>query len=213
MHTFCVRTHHATSCHCIVNLLQYRQKAELGDYGSFTMTIYEDGTMDYEADIKLANQLFSPGATRKYHLHSGFLGNDATVGAKTPGDDTSGVCGGSFTLGHYDPFEACGPASTATKTPPEGGTSCTPVENYCSDKSDSVLVNGQAADACEVGDLSGRFGALPTTNKFIITKEGVNCPGCYDDYVGNEDASFKTWGSIVFHNGSPRVLCGNLVEV
>ena len=202
-----------------MNLIQYQQKAELGDYGSFTMTIYEDGTMDYEADIKLANQLFSPGATRKYHLHSGFLGNDATVGAKTPGDDTSGVCGDSFTLGHYDPFEACGPASTATKPPSEGGTGCTTDTDYCSDKSDGVLEGGQAAGACEVGDLSGRFGPLPTENDFIITEEGVGCPGCYEDYVGTDEdsseegASYKTWGSIVFHNGSPRVLCGNLVEV
>ena len=199
-----------------MNLIQYQQKAELGDSGSFTMTIYEDGTMDSKADIKLADQLFSPNTTRKYHLHSGFLRNGATFGAKP--EETQDVCGPTFTLGHYDPFVACGPASTAKSDAPEG-TGCAPDENYCSVKSDSVLVNGQAVGACEVGDLSGCFGPLPTENDFIITEEGVGCPGCYEDYVGTDEdsseegASYKTWGSIVFHNGSPRVLCGNLVEV
>ena len=63
------------------------------------MTIYEDGTMDYEADIENAGELFSLGATRKYHLHSGFLGEGATVGAVA--DETDNVCGGSFTKGHF----------------------------------------------------------------------------------------------------------------
>ena len=175
------------------------------------MTIYKNGTMDYTADIKLANMLFVPGSeTRKYHLHSGFLGEGATVGAVA--DDTDNVCGGSFTKGHYDPFVACGGASTAKSDPPVG-KSCDPSPTYCSDKSDDVLEEGQDAGACEVGDLNGRFGALPKGPEFTVTKTGVACPGCFADYVGSKKATYKTWGSIVFHNGSPRVLCGNLVEV
>lgn len=196
------------------------QVADLDKYGSFTMTIYEDGTMDYTASIKKANSLFSNGSTRKYHLHSGFLGDlpkGKTVGVKKTAD----ACGASFTYGHYDPFSACGGASTAKSAPPLG-TGCSPdTDNYCTNKSDDVLEAGQSDDACEVGDLSGRFGALPGGTAFTVTKTGVSCPGCYDDYVGsassssdvNDGATYKTWGSIVFHNGSPRVLCGDLVEV
>ena len=176
--------------------------------------------MDYEAKIKKANELFT--TTRKYHLHSGFLGDlpeGETVGVK----ETADACGSSFTYGHYDPFEACGPASTATKPAPLGTSCPTPDVAYCSNKSDDVLVveGGKAGPgACEVGDLSGRFGTLPGGNAFKVTEKGVACPKCYEDYVGSADssdvnggASYKTFGSIVFHNGSPRVLCGDLVEV
>ena len=188
------------------------QVADLDQYGSFTMTVYDDDTMDFEVDLKKADDLFDPGEVRKYHLHSGFVGGDAgfAVGAKTGAAD----CGAEFTLGHYDPFSACGGASTAKSNPPEG-TTCTPnTDGYCTNKLDSVLEDGQGACACEVGDLSGRFNALPNDNTFTVSKEGVACPGCYKDYAskGNDKPSYETWGSIVFHNTGPRVLCGNLVK-
>ena len=191
------------------------QVADLDQYGSFTMTIYDDDTMDFEVDLKKADDLFDQGEVRKYHLHSGFVGGDAgfAFGAKTGAAE----CGGDFTLGHYDPFSACGGASTANSDPPVG-TSCTPdtddLFGYCTDKSDDVLEDGQDEGACEVGDLNGRFGALPNASTFTLAVYGVDCPDCYNDYVGVEGTpSHKTWGSIVFHNGAPRVLCGDLIEV
>ena len=188
------------------------QVASLGAYGSYTMTVYDNDTMDYKVDLKSVDSLYTIGNARKYHLHSGLVGGDNKFAANplTGAEE----CGGAHTLGHYDPFAACGGASTAQYAAPVG-TSCTNEEDYCTKKSDSVLKLGQSVGACEVGDLNGRFGFLPPSDDIVVESEsGVACPGCYNDYVGAKGTpSYKTWGSIVFHNGGPRVLCGDLIEV
>jgi hypothetical protein len=69
---------------------------------------------------------------------------------------------------------------------------------------------------CEVGDLSGKDGQLiidgdgnaSRENAFPDPLAAINA-----QYVeARVSASFDKWGSIVFHNGSPRVLCAKIFK-
>jgi hypothetical protein len=182
----------------------------LKDYGTVTLTVDGD---EFDMDIKLKNiddDMFPAEANKSvlaYHLHSGQVGsNMKAVGALA--DGSADLCGPSYTLGHYDPEEACGKASTAKSASPVG-TGCDP---------DGYPVDGKY----EIGDLSNRYGKVVEIEDGKGEKEiddGI-CPDCDDDYLENpkkDIATYETWLSIVFHasegaNNGKRLLCANFVR-
>jgi len=199
--------------------------ADLGEYGEVTMLVDGD---EFDMDINLENingDMFPTGAQAPdpsvlaFHLHSGQVGrNMKAVGAFADGSED--LCGPSYTLGHYDPEDACGPASTAKSAPPVG-TSCDP------DADGGYVCDEEANQSgCEIGDLSGRYGKVDIDVAGEGEKEidDGSCPGCDGDYLENpeeeDSATYETWRSIVFHafdatggeNNGKRLLCANFVR-
>ena len=161
---------------------------------------------EFDMDINLENindDMFPEGTDSSvlaYHLHSGRVGrNMKAVGAFA--DGSADLCGKSYTLGHYDPTLACGPASTG-----QG-------DGLCVGKPDYPTVG------YEIGDLSNIHGKVDIDDDGEGEKsiDDGNCPDCDGDYLENpkkEDATYETWLSIVFHatggvNNGARVLCAN----
>lgn len=71
-------------------------------------------------------------------------------------------------------------------------------------------------DQCEVGDLSGKYDAVAIQEAGWGYKAVQNDPLPALDYhyvSGTTMNPPNRFSSIVFHNGSPRVLCGKLVQV
>jgi hypothetical protein len=131
-----------------------------------------------------------------YHIHSYW--DDSAASGK------GASCAPNMTGGHYDPRLACNNATNeqaaciaANKTSSLGYTYlCTP-EVYHANPS-----------ACEVGDLSGKFGKIypyNTSNTFTDT-----IPPLISDYM---NPSGHIWSSIVIHCGSTRISCAHIVEV
>ena len=71
-------------------------------------------------------------------------------------------------------------------------------------------------DNCEVGDLSGKSGPLVVDSDGNASGESAfpdPLAAINAQYVdARVSASFDKWGSIVFHNGSPRVLCAKIFK-
>mmetsp|Transcript_3963 Transcript_3963/g.6202 ORF Transcript_3963/g.6202 Transcript_3963/m.6202 type:complete len:286 (-) Transcript_3963:202-1059(-) len=183
-----------------------------GATGWFNMNI-NNGTAVYSFSIDLTN--YDEGSCdlssgMSYHIHTYWNNNSVSSGANA-------YCGLSYTGNHFDPNLACSQASedsgsgglcedlgrTATSTPP--------YEYSCNT---SNYENGRYA-FCEVGDLSGKFGATTSTGRVYEELTG------YIDYQPPYIANFKQgdavshqWQSIVFHckNGGARLVCAELVE-
>jgi hypothetical protein len=186
--------------------------AKLGQYGSFELEISDDGSsMSWKSSLTnidvLATELSiaTPIASLNYHLHQQWTTNGADFATGGTG------CGPAVTGGHYDPFFGCGPASAVPSLQcdaifkPTSSYQCTP-ELY--------WTNGEY-DRCEVGDLSGKTGAI------VIPASGDATAATNDDpfaalvrhFVADRMTTTPNrFASIVFHNGGPRVLCGKLVE-
>lgn len=193
--------------------------ASFEDKGSFRMEIGPDGRASFNVDLTGLGPLRDFGVTSlAWHLHSGKIGGGATF-------DATGAeaCGLGFTADHYDPYLACGPASTAPLCSDTTATECCPLKgdngiiSYC--RSSNVAT-------CEVGDLSGRYGTIDVieedthdvvASSNVLPEEGGYCPGCRNDFLPDAtktdgSALHNTWASIVFHNtnGGARVLCADI---
>jgi hypothetical protein len=140
-----------------------------------------------------------------YHLHQQWTTVEADFGIG------STACAPSVSGGHYDPFFGCGPASGVPATQctaigkPASSYQCTPA---------IYLTNGEHEN-CEVGDLSGKSGgiAIPASGDATSTTENDPLAALVSHYVADRVTTTPDkFASVVFHNGSPRVLCGKLVE-
>jgi hypothetical protein len=187
--------------------------AILGEYGVFEMEITADGSaMNWQTTLtKMANLATAIGASTpitslKYHLHTQWTAANADLGVGGT------ECGGAITGGHYDPFYACGPASAV---PPDQCTTIgRPTASYsCSPA--SYFTNNQY-DSCEVGDLSGKGGALTVNAAGAATGAIAFDPSAalVSHYQVDRVATTapNRFASIVFHgDGGARVLCAKLV--
>ncbi len=132
----------------------------------------------------------------KFHIHSSW---DSPNGASTT------KCGKSHTGGHYDPNLACGPASA------HASDACvlldrTENSGYAYSCSKTQYTEGNFT-ACELGDLSGKFGYAHTDN-LIFTS------GIIKDPLGPFVTDYNSkWLSIVWHcmaSNMDRFLCAKL---
>lgn len=110
------------------------------------------------------------------------------------------ACGSAIAGGHYDPTLQCTSASQFA-----GGDCAALGRSSATYNCTPALFSAGYFGQCEVGDLSGKFGTITTT-----TVDGFWTdvrPPCAVDF-GSQ------WQSLVFHcGGSPRVLCGRMIEV
>lgn len=126
----------------------------------------------------------------QYHIHVDWHAK----GSRT--SDAFAGCAKPATGNHYDPTEACGPASEHVGTPVcEGKTAhykCTP-ERYAQDPR-----------VCEKGDLSGKLGHL------IVDAQGFASGEWKDAHFPLATARSPLW-SIVLHavcgSATPRIAC------
>jgi hypothetical protein len=135
----------------------------------------------------------------KYHIHDAWdnIEGDSATGGTT--------CGRANTQNHYDPGLACGGASNAVQCQSNGG--CVSGSSAIGDtgyncNSDTYSENNFA---CEVGDLSGKFGtaAVRTGNFIHDNLHEPYSPSNYFDALNGK--------SIVFHCGSgQRAFCAKL---
>lgn len=144
----------------------------------------------------------------KYHIHRWNYGEndkDAYFG----GD----ACGATNTGGHWDPTIACSGATNNALCVNKGG---------CVAQSSAVAIDSEAYQcssdtykempyACEVSDLSGKFGlAAVEGNKISLEYEDPLLPPV------EEMTSAISPLSVVFHcssSGAPRVLCAKINRV
>jgi len=116
-----------------------------------------------------------------YHIHQKWEGNNGTeaYGAND--------CGPTNTGGHYDPFLACGGASEYAGT------------DYCGCGTYTCNTSYANTYGCEVGDLSGAYGKVPS-------QEG----DWNMTYAMNVLPPVGQSLSVVLHCGSTRVACAQL---
>jgi hypothetical protein len=179
------------------------QEADFGPHGKFWLSISGDGSnMSWETELENINDLGEDIQNLNYHLHAQWNLNE---------DYATTDCGTAS--GHYDPFLACGPATAAkADCAALGRTSDQSYEYSCKGAYDD-----EEYARCEVGDLSGKYGAIP------IDKDGYGFKSVKDDPLPAmnyhyqpvlSDVSDGTEvASIVFHNLAPRILCGKLNRI
>jgi hypothetical protein len=206
--------HAVVHCNTCIATYNTQYHAKLGQYGSFELEISDDGSaMSWKSsltNIDLLETALSVEITSlNYHLHQQWTTVGADFGIGGAG------CGPPVAGGHYDPFFGCGPASAVPAAqcefigkPPTTSYQCTPA---------IYLTNGEHAK-CEVGDLSGKSGgiAIPASGDATSTTENDPLAALVSHYVADRVVTTPDkFASVVFHNGivgSPRVLCGKLVE-
>ncbi|KNC79368.1 hypothetical protein SARC_08232 [Sphaeroforma arctica JP610] len=133
-----------------------------------------------------------------WHVHVGASDNAQGVGAECAADAGSPPVGG-----HYDPTFACSAVTGELEACAALGRTvdndymymCSP-ESYETDPY-----------SCEVGDYSGKFGQLRFEVDAETESAEVDASGS-DRYGPNLE--LINGRSVVFHCGSPRVVCGNL---
>lgn len=167
----------------LVSLASAKWTANLGSYGTF-----EINAMTVSYDLKMLNQ----SEVYSYHIHEKWT--HSAVSASGP------ECGATYTGGHFDPTAACGPATGQSRCIAKGG--CVNKTVYTC----SPSVYASDPYACEVGDLSGKYGKVTPVGTGNATATGTHT----DKYM---PASFDGVDrSIVFHNSDgDRVFCGKLV--
>ena len=153
-----------------------------------------------------------------YHIHNEWSNPKSSIGLN--GEE----CALDIAGNHYDPYFACGPASAARTLSDGQPDFCfnlnRPREDYICrpDVYNGGSTFGQL-DQCEVGDLSGKYGAIPI-NKGEATDsiQDDPLPALASQFVDNTNpkrrSSFDEWSSIVFHRGSDgsRFLCAQLTQ-
>ena len=175
--------------------------------GEFEISIKDDGSVKYEVEFDL-NDFTSFDqcdltAGLGYHIHSTWTGGDV-AGVSSA---VAGACGGQSTKGHYDPFLACGKAtSSVDECALLGRTAATYACDYSTNKA-----------SCEVGDLSGKYGKImPKSSTDLKFKfKGEDALGPLDEnYAVVESGLTKTWESVVFHcaAGGSRQFCAKFVK-
>jgi len=191
------------------NVLVATFKDKSGSLGvSMGSVTIDGGDVRVALDLTNAESTATPAADStcfsasglSYHIHE--LWTDAT---KSHGLGST-ECGPAITGGHYDPAFGCG---GATHNP------------FCKSKDSTMCVDGSMGAgmttyscnpteyaknpfACEVGDLSGKFGKIPING---ATASGAST---YNDvYMSSQAALLGK--SIVFHCGDGgRVFCAKL---
>jgi hypothetical protein len=156
-------------------------------------------------ELEGANGITGEITSLNYHLHQQWTNSLASFGTGAT------ACGEAVTGGHYDPFFACGPASGLR--PPYANTNlCDAAGLLKDDYTCSSAYENKEYDRCEVGDLSGKMGALSVVDGKVREKfsndplPALNYQFVSDTTINEADR----FASIVFHDGSPRVLCGQL---
>jgi hypothetical protein len=134
-----------------------------------------------------------------YHIHTYWKDESATSSIKTCGDAG----------GHYDPYLACGPSSQAA------GDLCkalnrTASQGYVYDCKPDVYSTGRHY-ACEVGDLSGKFGRMmpdPANPRRFVGSYVDPSPPLTPNF-GKADGIANQWASFVVHcpSDNSRVMC------
>lgn len=200
----------------------------MGQYGTFEMEISaDDGTMTWTSDLEnldnLAEELgLEPFPSLNYHLHQSWTNTETNYAVGGDG------CGPAVTGGHYDPFFGvrsynplycrvltlhfsfqCGPASGI---PAE---MCLAIDKERTAERYTCSTAYAVSDysACEVGDLSGKDGGL------VVESDGSAFGASLLDPLAAQNNHFVAgtsanpadrFASIVYHDGSPRVLCARL---
>merc|ERR1712241_374119 len=133
----------------------------------------------------------------KWHVHNSWTHGDT--------DDRLGGtdCGATYTGGHYDPWNACGPASGSAycdKSDDLSGdmtASCVPASDYSPNFAEEPF-------SAEVGDWSGKYGVLELDADNEIKYDFSS----YYEVMSAEMAGL----SVVFHcNGGSRAFCAPFV--
>ena len=152
----------------------------------------------------LAEELETDIDELSYHLHTKWaLDEDYAIGAD---------CGPDYTGGHYDPYFTCGPATAVSDE------ICSAIYGEDPNYTCSTAYADSEYAECEVGDLSGKYGALTVLDgKAADSPPGDPVAALDYQYVDrNSDSDDpEIFASVVFHNavaGAPRVLCGRLVR-
>ncbi|KNC80880.1 hypothetical protein SARC_06779 [Sphaeroforma arctica JP610] len=134
-----------------------------------------------------------------WHVHVGRPTSDDAVGSEcgaTAGDPPVG--------GHYDPNYACGSSSNEQDTCTE--LNKTSSNGYTYDCNPSTYLSDPSV--CEVGDYSGKFGAM----KFMYSADNTTATA---EASGSDPfgptLSEITNMSIVFHCASPRLFCATML--
>ena len=177
--------------------------ANFGKYGTVILVL-KDEKYDMNIDLKnIGNDMFPDGTLGQFsvHLHSGRV-SEAVGAIGSYADGNSDICGSAFTSGHYDPYAACGPASSAQS------------EGRCYPDSGDKYPNPDY----EIGDISGSQGKVPVHDDTAIKSitDGP-CPECNAQYLDPKEedptGTSSTWYSVVFHaSDGARVLCANLLK-
>jgi len=190
---------------------QFSNTSAAGARGYFQLTIL-NGTASYEFWLDLTDYTttcdISQGLT--YHIHSYWLNDSVTSSANA-------FCGSSYTGGHFDPNLACGPSSE------EASGICPMISrtsqyNYSYSCSPNIFQRGDYG-ACEVGDISGKFGYVTgnddNTNIFQSTHTYIDYLPPYEINYNNILGIIKPWTSIVFHcrYNNARLFCGKFISM
>jgi hypothetical protein len=206
-------------CHLLLTSFMYvhtrrtynkQYHAILGEYGFFELEISGDErSMSWKSTLKNIDMLETTLVgveivSLNYHLHQQWTTPDADFGIGT-------ACAPAVTGLHYDPFFGCGPASAVPAATcdamgkPVASYACTP----------AVYANGEYSK-CEVGDLSAKYGPMRVLDEGDASVSvGLDpYPALKAHYEAERTraVSAEQFASIVFHNGSTRVLCGKLME-
>jgi hypothetical protein len=179
----------------------------------------DDSAMQWTTSLTNIDQLqqelgmIQPITALNYHLHQQWTTDNADYGV---GAD---ACNAMVTGGHYDPYFGCGPA---TGVPADH---CAFIGKNTSTYtcSPEVYASGLYAE-CEVGDFSGKYGPIPvvvvngdrdgtTTRSVAVNAVPFDPLPALDSHYQDDRIPSPADGfaSIVFHDGSPRVLCGKIM--
>lgn len=124
----------------------------------------------------------------KWHIHVKWSSHKTS--------QSLGQCSKVLTGNHYDPLKACGPfsefADTGECRAKVKDYKCTP-ETYAADP-----------EACEKGDLSGKFGS------FKPTESGLLAGGWVDEFYPAFEENTPEWNMIIHAvcgKATPRIAC------
>ena len=115
---------------------------------------------------------------------------------------------------HYDPFLACGPNTEETTSCSALGRTSTSTPSYTYPCSSTDFSSGQYG-YCEVGDISGKFGTLFSSDASFNNYYADNTdpvPALIPAYDDAGELS-QQWVSLVVHCGSSRILCAKFLPI
>lgn len=179
----------------------------LADFGSSSATnvqgtiIFcqtEAGNMTYQADIVVNDASGFGACTASGEVSFNWHFHQFPTAGGTPGFDGT-ACAAGITGGHVDDTFACGPATGESANCSALGR--TVADGYVYDCTPESYRDNQYN--CEVGDLSGKMGAL------CVPSDGSSQQSVGRDNTALDLAAVEG-RSVVLHCGSPRVACATL---
>jgi hypothetical protein len=175
-----------------------------GVSGSFTMRVTNSSmTYSYALDFTEFNTTCDITGGLVYHIHSFWRNTTAS---------SSNVCGDAVTGGHYDPYLACAPVSQAAKDLCVN-LSRTAAQGYTYNCNPSMYSAGHHY-ACEVGDLSSKFGWMKPVSTNTLRYEGSQydpSPPMTPNFKQPASGIATEWASLVVHcpKDSARMVCAS----